>query len=66
MWLSVLSNTSTTALHHFLWVIQHRPDAISVLLEVELKLTGHTGIVGAGETVASRRSHNEWLSCFWT
>lgn len=46
-------------MHHFLWVIQHRPDAISVLLEVELKLMGHTGIAEGGETVGTGRSQTE-------
>lgn len=66
MWLSVLSNSSSTALHHFLLVIQHRLDAILILLEVELKVMGHNDIMEGGGTVGTGRSPNEWLESFWT
>lgn len=59
MRLSVPSNTSNTALHHFLGVVQHGPDATSAQLEMELKLMGHIGIVEGGETVRTGRSNNE-------
>lgn len=64
MWLSVLSNTSSTALHHFLWVIQHRPEAIST--RGRTKSNGPYWYCGGSGNSGTGRSHNEWLQSFWT
>lgn len=66
MWLFVLSNTRTTALHHFLWKKQRRAVTISVLPEVELRVMCYIGLLQGSEKVVMGNSHNGWFQSFWT